>query len=91
MLPCNPPIPALQSMQRFPLWTDAVLTLAVSSGNRPPAQLWRSDWVRHKYDSVRMYWVPHFGGACYSPNVLLRCGGACCCWWGQWLVVEYDK
>ncbi|PRW44488.1 nucleolar complex 4-like protein [Chlorella sorokiniana] len=63
-----------QSMQRFPLWTDAVLTLAVTCGNRPPAQLWRSDWVRHKYDSVRMYWVPHFGGACYSPNVLLSGG-----------------
>ena len=27
-----------------------------------------------------MYWVPHFGGACYSPNVLLRCGG--CAWQG---------
>jgi hypothetical protein len=73
-LPLVPPrLPALpQSMQRFPLWTDAVLTLAVSAGNRPPAQLWRSDWVRHKYDSVRMYWVPHFGGACCSPHVLLR-------------------
>lgn len=58
-------------MQRFPLWTDAVLTLAVSCGSHPPAQLWRSDWVRHKYDSARMYWVPHFGGACYSPNVVL--------------------
>ena len=33
-------------MQRFPLWTDAVLTLAVTCSNRPPAQLWRSDWVR---------------------------------------------
>lgn len=33
--------------------------------------------VRHKYDSVRMYWVPHFGGACYCPNVLLRCEPAC--------------
>lgn len=62
-------------MQRFPLWTDAVLSVAVSCGSAPPSQLWRSDWVRHKYDSVRMYWVPHFGGACYSPNVLLRCGG----------------
>lgn len=39
--PCLP-----QSMQRFPLWTDAVLTLVVTCGNRPPAQLWRSDWVR---------------------------------------------
>ncbi|KAI7841081.1 hypothetical protein COHA_005308 [Chlorella ohadii] len=33
-----------------------------------------SSHVRHKYDSVRMYWVPHFGGACYSPNVLLSGG-----------------
>ena len=105
----------LQSMQRYPLWTDAVLTLVVSSNTSPPTQLWRSDWVggrvgatlgahnpppprypvfpflpllrppllllllllqvRHKYDSVRMYWVPHFGGACYSPNVLLRLVG----------------
>lgn len=71
-LPCLcGPRPLLQSMQRFPLWTDAVLSLLVSCGNRPPTQLWRSDWVRHKYDSVRMYWVPHFGGACYAPNVLL--------------------
>ena len=77
---------AVQSMQRYPLWTDAVLTLVVSCGNRPPAQLWRSDWVRHKYDSMRMYWVPHFGGACYSPHVL-RCGGSGCgaapCWQGR--------
>lgn len=71
LLSAPPLTPLSQSMQRFPLWTDAVLSLVVSCGNRPPTQLWRSDWVRHKYDSVRMYWVPHFGGACYAANVLL--------------------
>ena len=62
--PSLPPVVPPQSMQRFPLWTDAVLTLAVTCGNRPPAQLWRSDWVRPAA------W----------PVKLAACLVCCCCW-----------